>query len=145
LELTKLLVHKKKLKVITWGLHILNALCNMNRNGSFDGEIICCGGIWRKDPDILMGPQFVKFFDEIIIDKAFFGIVALNLEYGWMGTSLLEVELTKKVLSISEKVYGVMISSNFEKVSIARIGPIDLLDYVITDNKISPELLDKYM
>jgi len=144
LELAKILPSKKNLKVITWGLHILDALCSLARKGEFDGEILCCGGTWRKDPDLFIGPQSIRFFDDIIINKAFLGIIAVNLEFGWMGSSLIEVEATKKIMSISEKTIGLMISKNFGKTAIARIGMIDDLPLVITDNDAEPAILEKY-
>ena len=144
LELAKLLPQKKNLKVITWGLHILDMLCDLARKGEFDGEILCCGGTWRKDPDLFIGPQSIRFFDDIIINKAFLGIIAVNLDFGWMGSSLIEVEATKKIMSISEKVIGLMISRNFGKTAIARIGPLESLPVVITDNETDINTFKKY-
>jgi DeoR/GlpR family transcriptional regulator of sugar metabolism len=144
LELAKLLILKKNLKVITWGLHILNALCDLSRRGDFDGEILCCGGTWRKDPDLFIGPQSIRFFDEIIINKAFLGIIALNLEFGWMGISLAEVEAVKKIMSVSEQTIGLMVSSNFGKTAIAKIGGLSSLPCIITDNDTDLQTLDLY-
>lgn len=144
LELAKMLVLKKNLKVISWGLHILDTLCDLSRNGKFDGEILCCGGTWRKDPDLFIGPQSIRFFDEIIINKAFLGIVAVNLEFGWMGISLTEVEAVKKIMSVSEQTIGLMVSPNFGKTAIAKIGELNSLPYVITDSDAHLQTLDLY-
>jgi DeoR/GlpR family transcriptional regulator of sugar metabolism len=144
LELAKMLVKKKNLKVITWGLHILNTLTDLSRRGDFDGEILCCGGTWRKDPDLLIGPQSIKFFDEIIINKAFLGIIAVNLEFGWMGISLTEVEAVKKIMSVSESTIGLMISPNLGKTAIAKIGNLSSLPCVITDKEADPQTLNLY-
>jgi DeoR family glucitol operon repressor len=144
LELAKMLVSKKNLKVITWGLHILNALSDLSRKGDFDGEILCCGGTWRKNPDLFLGPQSIRFFDEIIINKAFLGIIALNLEFGWMGISLTEVEAVKKIMSVSENTIGLMVSPNFGKTAIARIGSLSSLPYIITDSEIDSQTLALY-
>jgi DeoR/GlpR family transcriptional regulator of sugar metabolism len=144
LELAKMMVSKKNLKVITWGLHILNALSDLSRKGDFDGEILCCGGTWRKNPDLFLGPQSIRFFDEIIINKAFLGIIAVNLEFGWMGISLTEVEAVKKIMSVSEDTIGLMISSNFGKTAIAKIGSLNSLPCIITDNDADPQTLNLY-
>jgi DeoR/GlpR family transcriptional regulator of sugar metabolism len=144
LELAKMLVSKKNLKVITWGLHILNALSDLSRKGYFDGEILCCGGTWRKNPDLFLGPQSIRFFDEIIINKAFLGIIALNLEFGWMGISLTEVEAVKKIMSVSETTIGLMISPNFGKTAIAKIGHLNSLPCIITDNDADLQTLNLY-
>jgi DeoR/GlpR family transcriptional regulator of sugar metabolism len=144
LELAKILVLKKNLKVITWGLHILNTLSDLSRRGDFDGEILCCGGTWRKDPDLFIGPQSIRFFDEIIINKAFLGIIALNPEFGWMGISLTEVEAVKKIMSVSESTVGLMISPNFGKTAIAKIGNLSSLPCLITDREADPHTLALY-
>jgi DeoR/GlpR family transcriptional regulator of sugar metabolism len=144
LELAKMMVSKKNLKVITWGLHILNAMSDLSRKGDFDGEILCCGGTWRKNPDLFLGPQSLRFFDDIIINKAFLGIIAVNLEFGWMGISLTEVEAVKKIMSVSEYTIGLMISSNFGKTAIAKIGALDSMPCIITDNGADPETLNLY-
>ncbi|OQA21351.1 MAG: Glucitol operon repressor [Actinobacteria bacterium ADurb.Bin346] len=144
LELARLLPQKKNLKVITWGLHILDMLCDLARKGDFDGEILCCGGTWRKDPDLFIGPQSIRFFDDIIINKAFLGIIAVSLDFGWMGSSLIEVEATKKIMSISEKVIGLAVSGNFSKTAIARIGTLKSLPVVITDSGIDKRTIKQY-
>lgn len=144
LELAKILVFKRNLKVITWGLHILNTLSDLSRKGDFDGEIICCGGTWRKNPDLFLGPQSIRFFDEIIINKAFLGIIAVNLEFGWMGISLTEVEAVKKIISVSEQTIGLMISPNFGKTAIAKIGSLSSLPCIITDNEADLKTLALY-
>ena len=144
LELAKLLPAKKNLKVITWGLHILDMLCELARRGDFAGEVLCCGGTWRRDPDLFIGPQSIRFFDDIIINKAFLGIIAVNLDFGWMGSSLIEVEATKKIMSISENTIGLMVSNNFGKTAIARIGPLESLPVVITDNAAEKDIYKQY-
>lgn len=144
LELAKLLTQKKDLIVITPGLHIINYLTEQSNNGNFDGQIFCTGGIWKKGTDVFWGSQKFGFFNEIIINVAFFGIVALSLVYGWMGISLDDAEMVKKVVSISKKKIGLTVSKNFDKISIAKIGDINILDYIITDNKINPDVLSAY-
>jgi DeoR/GlpR family transcriptional regulator of sugar metabolism len=144
LELAKNLSGKKGLKIITTCPHILNTLCDMKRSGKIDGDIMCSGGIWREEPDIFIGPQAINFFNGLKINIAFFSPVAMNLEDGWMGANSFEVELLRKIVSVSEKVIGIMISSKLEKISLAGIGPASLFDEIITDSSLPEDIYKKY-
>jgi len=145
LELAKHLGEKKDLKIITTCPHILNTLCDLKRAGKLAGDILCCGGIWRQEPDIFIGPQAINFFNELKINVAFFGLVAISLKDGWMGSNSFEAELTKKIISVSEKTIGITVSSKFERVSLAGIGPISLFDELITDSKLDQNLYKEYL
>jgi DeoR family transcriptional regulator of aga operon/DeoR family myo-inositol catabolism operon transcriptional repressor len=144
LELVKLLPQKKNITIITTAPHILNALRNLKRNGDLDGEVLCCGGIWRDKPDIFIGPQAIHFFNSLRINIVFFGIVALDLEEGWMVSSIHEAEITKKIVSCSEKIIGITVSNKFNKISLSKVGSLTLFNEIITDNDLKPEILKKY-
>ena len=145
IELANLLYTKKNLNIITAAPHIVNYLTNLKREGLFTGEVFCCGGVWRGDPDdLFIGPHAMSFFDNVIIDISFFGIISLSLTEGWMAPSIYEVELTNKIISCSKKVIGIADSSKFNKTSFAKIGPLSLFDEIITDNQISEEDFIKY-
>ena len=145
LELVKLLEQKKNINVITAAPHIVNMLCKLKRENKFSGEVLCCGGIWRGEPDdLFVGSQAINFFDSIRISIAFFGIVAINLEDGWMAPSSFEAELTKKIISSSKKVIGITHHSKFNRISFTKIGPVSLFDEIITNTELSKEDLEKY-
>ncbi len=144
LELAKMLVKKKNLKVITWGLHILNTLTDLSRRGTLTARSFAAAGHGGRILIYFIGPQSIRFFDEIIINKAFLGIIAVNLEFGWMGISLTEVEAVKKIMSVSESTIGLMISPNLGKTAIAKIGSLSSLPCVITDKDADPKTLNLY-
>ncbi|PIU29432.1 MAG: hypothetical protein COT09_00845 [Candidatus Hydromicrobium americanum] len=145
LELARLLGQKKNINVVTAAPHIVNILCNLKRENKFNGEILCCGGVWRGEPDdIFIGSQAINFFDSIRIGTAFFGIVAINLKDGWMAPSSFEAELTKKIVSLAEKVIGITHHSKFNRISFTKIGLVSLFDEIITDTGLSKEDIEKY-
>ena len=136
LELAKLLNSKKNITVITAAPHILTELRNLKNNNNFNGEIMCCGGYLRGDPDdIFIGERAIEFFNNIKINITFFGILAINFKDGWMVSSSFEAELVRKVASVSNKTIGIMDSSKFNNTSFSKVGPINLLNEIITDNK----------
>ena len=145
LELAKLLGQKKNINVVTAAPHIVNILCDLKRENKFYGEVLCCGGIWRGDPDdLFVGSQAINFFDNIRISIAFFGILAMNLKDGWMAPSSFEAELTKKIVSSSEKVIGITDHTKFNRISFTKIGPISLFEEIITDTGVSKQDLRNY-
>ncbi|GAH33225.1 unnamed protein product, partial [marine sediment metagenome] len=108
MEIAELINIKKNIKAITIAPHILNKLSYLNNNNNFSGEVMCSGGILRKDPsDIFVGPRAINFFNGMRITISFFGVLSISLEEGWMVSSFFEAEITKAVLEKSEKVIGV--------------------------------------
>jgi DeoR family transcriptional regulator, fructose operon transcriptional repressor len=144
LEIAKVLPQNKNIKIVATAPHIINVLCNLKRSKDSDGEILCCGGIWKKEPDIFIGPQAEDFFDSIKVDIAFFGIVALSLKDGWMVPNLFEAQLTKKITSCAGKIIAVTDHTKFDKISFSKIGPINLIDEIITDSGLDEEIYKKY-
>jgi DeoR/GlpR family transcriptional regulator of sugar metabolism len=144
-EVAKLLYKKQNINVVTAAPHIINLICSMSRDRRFNGELICPGGIWRGEPDdLFVGPQALNFFNNVKINIAFFGIFAINLYSGWMAPSIFEAELTKKIISCSEKVIGIAHHSKFNNVSFNSIGPISLFNEIITDKGLSEKDYEKY-
>ncbi len=145
LELIKKIKDKKNIKVITAAPHIINALIDLKRNSEFNGEILCCGGIWQGgSDDFFVGPYAEKFFDEIKIDISFFGIFAIDLIDGWTTPNVFEAEMTKKVIKSSKQIIGITDHTKFNRTCFTKIGNIELLNEIITDSGISKEDLSSY-
>jgi len=141
LELVKLLEQKENINVVTVSPHILNALCDLKKQNKFNGEIMCTGGIWRNDPDdLFVGIHAINFFDKVRIEVSFLGLLALDLENGLMCNSAFEAELLKKIISSSETVIGIGDHSKFGRTAFTQIGPIDLLDEIITDKELDEKI-----
>lgn len=145
LELVELLEQRGNINVVTVSPHILNALCDLKRQNKFNGEIMCAGGIWRNDPDdLFVGTHAINFFDNVRIEISFLGLLAIDLEDGLMCNSTFEVELLRKIVSSSEKVIGICDHSKFGRTAFAQIGPIDLLDEIITDKELDEKIFTAF-
>jgi DeoR/GlpR family transcriptional regulator of sugar metabolism len=145
LELVKLLEQRGNINVVTVSPHILNALCDLKRQNKFNGEIICTGGIWRNDPDdLFVGMHAINFFDNVRIGVSFLGLLAIGLENGLMCNSTFEAELIKKIISASEIVIGICDHTKFGKTAFAQIGPINLLDEIITDKELDEKIFTSF-
>lgn len=145
LELVKVLSSRKKLKVITAAPHILNALIDLKRTNQFDGDLLCCGGIWQEDPDdFFAGPQSSRFFEGLKIDIAFFGIFSIDYRDGWMTSNMFEVELTRTIIRASRRVVGLADHSKFNRTGFSKVGDIDEFDEIITDSGLDDRVLSTY-
>jgi DeoR family transcriptional regulator, fructose operon transcriptional repressor len=134
LELVKLLNSKKNLTIITAAPHILFELSNQKNNNGFNGEVMCCGGYLRGDPDdLFIGERAIEFFNNLRINVAFFGILGINIADGFMVSNTFEAALLKKVMSVSNKSIGLADSSKFNKFSFIKVGPVEIFDEIITD------------
>jgi len=145
LELVKLLEQRGNINVVTVSPHILNALCDLKRQNKFNGEIMCTGGIWRNDPDdLFVGTHAINFFDNVRIEVSFLGLLAIDLKGGFMCNSTFEAELIRKIVSSSETVIGIGDHTKFGRTAFAQIGPIDLLDEIITDSKLDERIFTAF-
>ena len=88
--------------------------------------------------------MLLVFFNNVLIKTSFIGIEAISLKHGLTASCFLEAELIKKILSCSEKVIGLTVHDNIEKSLYYNIGSASTLDEIITDNKVSKEVLKKY-
>ena len=137
---------KNGINIITISPHIANAVAGLKRDNDFSGTLYCTGGIWMKDPDdIYYGPHALSYFNNINIDIAFIGSVALDLKNGLMVPSTGELELLKKVISVSNKVIGIVDSTKFGKRSLNNVGLLSLFDEIITDKNLGEEEAKKYL
>jgi DeoR/GlpR family transcriptional regulator of sugar metabolism len=141
LELVNLLEQKENINVVTVSPHILNALCDLKRSNKFNGEIMCPGGIWRIDPDdLFVGQHAINFFNDVRIGITFLSFVAINLEDGLMCNSAFEAELLKKIISSSENIIGISDHTKFNKTAFSKIGPLTLLNEIITDSALDKNI-----
>ena len=145
LELVKLLEQKENINVIAASPHIINELCDLKRNNKFNGEIFCTGGIWKGEPDdLFVGTHATSIFNDIRIKIAFIGILAINIEDGFMANTIFEAELTRKIISSSEKVIAIGDHTKFGKTAFSKVGSIDLIDEIITDSELDKKILFEY-
>jgi len=142
LGLVRYLIDKRNLKIATAGIPIANELWKLLKIKK-DLEVSVCGGIMRPGSSIYVGPHAISFFEEINVDKAFISATAISLDKGISTATQYDAELTKSVAGSAREVILLSDSSKFETYSYINVMPIKKLDEIITDNKISPDILKK--
>ncbi|WP_196593270.1 DeoR/GlpR family DNA-binding transcription regulator [Pectinatus sottacetonis] len=135
----KLVAIKKKLIVITHGIHIMSALIK-----NPDITVIFVGGIVGKDAAYIEGTLGAGIFDNLIIDIAFLSGYGLTMKSGLTDFNPYEVELKRLVVKHSHKIIALADASKFDIISTASFCPTENIDTIITDPSVSPDVLKEY-
>ncbi len=133
-EMVRNLPDFQDLTVITNALNIASQLMvkpNIN--------MIIPGGYLRKNMLSLVGPQAEKSLRNFNVDKAFLGVDGFDTKNGIFTPNVEEARLNEIMIEISKEVILLADSSKFKKRSFAFICPINRINKVITDEKISED------
>ena len=139
-ELAQLIYQAElKLTIVTNGLRTANLL-KENPNLT----VIVIGGIAKGNSNALEGLLGVDMLYKISINRAFVSSNAVSLADGLLDFSLYEVELKKKIVETALETYLLVDSSKFEKRSIASFASISQIKCLISDHKLSHEIVSSY-
>jgi DeoR family transcriptional regulator of aga operon len=138
LEIAKNLSGFKSLTVITNAINIVNQLtANQGVN------IIIPGGSMRKNSDSLVGPFAERNLQKFYVDKVFIAVDGFDTSHGAFTPNIEEASLNQIMIEIAKEVILVADSSKFNRKSLAFICPVNKIDIIVTDDKISKEDLKR--
>jgi len=137
-EIAKLITGFKDLTVITNSLNIALIL-------GADPEInlVVTGGEFKAPTLSLTGQKAADFFDRLHVDRLFLATAGITLKSGLTYPSISDIVVKRAMIESADTVYLVADSSKIGKNSFASLGALSLIDYLITDSKISED--DKKM
>ncbi|MEO9512208.1 MAG: transcriptional repressor AgaR [Flavobacteriaceae bacterium] len=138
MEIAKNLNPNYTYNVITNAFNIANRLINAQNI-----NIIVPGGTLRKNSHSLVGPLAEKSLRNFYVDKVFIGVDGFDTSQGVFTPNIEEASLNQVMIDIAKEVILVADSSKFQRRSLAFICPLDKIDIVVTDEKISKEDLKK--
>jgi DeoR/GlpR family transcriptional regulator of sugar metabolism len=136
LMLAQQLLSMKNLTVITNDLKI--AMC-LSENEDID--LVVLGGQKRKGVFSLIGSIPENLIVDLCVDKAFLGVDAIDLNKGLTNSNLDEMNLKKLMIGIAKKTILLVDSTKFNHTAFAKIGDIELVDYIITDDQLKDEII----
>jgi DeoR/GlpR family transcriptional regulator of sugar metabolism len=114
--------------VITSSLPIVREL------GSWNGvHLIVLGGIYLPQQEVLVGPAALASLHGLHADKMFLGAGGLSLEVGATTATVLDAEVDRASVGISEQVIAVVDSSKIGRKGLASVVPMTEVDILITD------------
>ena len=126
----------KSLTVITNALNIAMELANLPHV-----RVIMIGGILRHMSYSLVGPHAEQTLRGLNADRLFLGVDGLDPELGLSTPDVLEAQLNASMIRVSREVIVVADSTKFQRRSLSVIAPLDQVHKVITDDRVSPEMV----
>lgn len=130
-EIAKNLYGYHNLTVITNALNI--ALILGSRPGI---EVIMTGGEFKPPTLSLTGQKAADFFKGLYVNKLFLATAGISLKSGLTYPSISDLVVKKAMIDAAETTYLVADSTKVGKSSLASLGAIGLVDYIITDSEI---------
>ena len=135
-ELAKLLVGFRNLTVITNALNIAYIL------GENPGiNLIVTGGEFKAPTLSLTGDKAAESIKGLHVSKLFLATAGISDSMMLTYPSLSDLVVKSTMMRAASKIYLLADSSKMGNASFASLGRINLVDAIITDNKISPESL----
>ncbi len=133
-EIAKLIKGFNNLTVITNALNIGLIL------GSQSGiSVNVTGGEFKAPTLSLTGQKAADYFQNIHVDKLFLATAGITLKDGLTYPGISDIVVKRAMIESANEVYLVADSRKLGKSSFASLGPLSLIDYLITDSKIKPE------
>lgn len=128
---------------ITVGTNSLNIARSLK--DSDDCQLILLGGIYYKYAEAIEGMMTVEQIRSMHFQKAFLGANGVDIKMGF--STITEFELGSKVATIdaSDETFFLCEHQKFGRKSAFQIAPLDCVDHIITDSKLTSEMYDKYV
>lgn len=127
-EIAKKLKGMKNLTVITNALNIALML------GVESGiELIVTGGEFKPPTLSLTGQKAADFFKGLNVQKLFLATAGISLKSGLTYPSISDIVVKKAMIDAADTTYLVADSTKFGKSSLASLGALSLINYIITD------------
>jgi DeoR family fructose operon transcriptional repressor len=135
LQLARNLKNRRNLTVVTNSLDIA---CELEKSKGIN--LILTGGNLKRKTHALIGPLAETTLSQMRLDKAFIGISALDISYGITTATMEEAKTRKDIIRASNKLIVLCDHSKFGKQNFAYVGPLELIDVLITDKGIPDEM-----
>lgn len=105
-------------------------------------SVIVVGGLLRPVSCSFVGPQAEMMLKEFHADRLFLAVDGFDLEIGASTPDVFEAQLNGLMMQVSKEVNIVADSSKLGRRSVSRIGPLDRVHRLITDNRAPSDFTD---
>ncbi|WP_159517376.1 DeoR/GlpR family DNA-binding transcription regulator [Sunxiuqinia indica] len=136
-EIAKIISGFKNLTVITNSLNIALIL-----GADPEVNLVLTGGEFKAPTLSLTGQKAADFFNDLHVDKLFLATAGITLKSGLTYPSISDICVKRSMIESANAVYLVADSSKIGKSSFASLGALSLIDYLITDSKISEDEIE---
>jgi DeoR/GlpR family transcriptional regulator of sugar metabolism len=133
-ELAKCLAEKRDLTVVTNALNIALLLGAVRGN-----DVLVTGGEFKPPTLSLTGEKAASFFQHIHASKLFLATGGISPSGDLTYPGLNDIPVKRAMIDSASEVYLLADSTKFGKTSLAILGGIELVDFVVTDSGITEE------
>ncbi len=133
-EISKNILGHRELTVITNAINV-----PMIIGGEPGINVLVTSGEFKAPTLSLTGQKAADFFQDLHVHKLFLATAGITLKAGLAYPSLSDLPVKKAMIDAAETTYLVADSTKIGKQSLASLGALALIDYLITDNGISKE------
>jgi DeoR family transcriptional regulator, aga operon transcriptional repressor len=137
-ELAHQLHPEKRIVVITPALKVALELSNRP-----NVEVLQLGGLVHHSSSSTAGSFAEKILDELSCGVLFLGVDGIDLDHGLTITNIMEASLNQKMIKLAQTVVVMADSSKFDRRGLGKISNLDQIDYIITDNDVNSETVNK--
>jgi DeoR family glycerol-3-phosphate regulon repressor len=134
-SIARALLNHNHLKIITNNLHVASIL-----SGKDDFEVLLAGGNVRRDGGVV-GQASVDFINQFKVDFALVGISGIDEDGSLLDFDYQEVRVSQAIITNARQVILAADSSKFGRNAMVRLGPITLIDCLVTDQAPVPALM----
>ena len=128
------LLDHSNLKIITNNLHVASTLSTRD-----DFDVLLAGGHVRRDGGVV-GQACVDFINQFKVDFAVVGISGIDEDGSLLDFDYQEVRASQAIIANARQVILAADSSKFGRNAMVRLGPISLIDCLVTDQPPLPAL-----
>ena len=104
-------------------------------------SVIGIGGVLRPVSLSFVGPPAEAMLKDLHADRLFLGVDGFDLEYGPSTPDVLEAHLNGMLMKVAKEITVVADFSKLGRRSVSRIGSIEQIHRLITDNKAPQEFI----
>jgi DeoR/GlpR family transcriptional regulator of sugar metabolism len=98
---------------------------------------VVTGGEFKAPTLSLTGQKAADFFSNLNVDKLFLATAGISLKSGLTYPSISDIVVKRAMIESADIVYLVADSSKIGKSAFASLGALSLINYLITDSKIT--------
>ena len=124
--------------IVTTGMN-----CAIELSMLEDVSLMMLGGVVNKNSYSVYGSLPVQMLDDMSFSVAFLGVSGFVAGKGFCTSVAEDFVMRQKIMEHSEKTVILMDSSKVGRKGIYTFAPLDAVDYVISDDDLSPDVVEE--
>jgi DeoR family transcriptional regulator of aga operon len=135
-------IKRANLSALTVITHALNIAQEFTEASNV--SVIMIGGLMRHVSGSFVGPQAERMIRELHADHFFLGVDGIDPEIGLSTPDLLEAQLNRWMMQVSQEVTVIADASKIGRRSLSVIGEVTAAARMVTDNRINADALQSF-